>query len=321
MKRTFFYHDGLLDYNLPLEKICQVMSENCGSIWLDIECPEEEDFHFLEHALGFHHLAVEDCRMQGMQPKMEDYGDFLFFVLRGINYSSGIHALDTLGIKIFFTGQLVVSVHHKSSRTIEDVIQRLENNPKILEIPETLFLHILDALTDNILPVIAHVEERLEIFQHHIFMRFSQEVLQEHFELKKWVLRLRHFMVPQEQIILRLIKEDHPMFTGKLHYYLRDVLDHTRRVMEHLEIYEQLFPDAMNTYLTQVTNRMNEVMKTMSIIATLMLPLSFITGIFGMNFIHMPLTEQGSAGFWLIIGFMTIVFLGMVVYFKRKDWF
>lgn len=320
MRRVFFYHDGMLDYNLPVEQISQIIEENRGTIWLDIENPEDGDFRFLEENLRFHPLAVEDCRDVGMRPKMEDYGDFLFFVFRGINYSTGIHALDTLGVKVFFTGQMLISLHHKNSRTIEEVVQRLEHNPKILEVPEVLFLNLIDALTDNLLPVIAHVEERLEMFQDHIFMRFSQGVLREHFELKKWVLRLRHFLIPQEEIIWRLIKEGHPMFSNELHYYLRDVLDHTRQVMEHLEIYEQLFPDAMNTYLTQVTNRMNEVMKTMSIIATLMLPLSFITGIFGMNFAHMPLIERGGEGFWSIMGFMAIIFLGMLFYFRNKDW-
>jgi magnesium transporter len=186
---------------------------------------------------------------------------------------------------------------------------------------ETLFFTILDTLTDNIMPVVDHIEERLEDFQHKVFEKFSPAILEEIFELKKWVLRLKRFMIPQREIIIRLTNSAHPMFHGEWQFYLRDVRDHTEKVLDHLEIYEQLFPDAMSTYLNQVTNRMNEVMKTMSIIATLMLPLSFITGIFGMNFQSMPLVGDGLAGFWTTIGFMTLLFIGMVTYFKRKDWF
>lgn len=321
MKRAFYANHGLVDYHYPPDKAKEVMDGMTGILWLDIEKPEEEEYRFLNEELGFHFLAVEDCRDVGTPPKMEDYGDFLFFVFRGINYSSGQHALDTLGIRIFVTERVMVTVHQKQSRTIDEVYQRLEQNPKLMDSMETLFFTILDTLTDNMMPVIDHVEERLEDFQHKVFDKFSPAILEEIFELKKWVLRLKRFMIPQREIIHRLIHSAHPMFHGEWRLYLRDVLDHTEMVLDHLEIYEQLFPDAMNTYLNQVTHRMNEVMKMMSIIATLMLPLSFITGIFGMNFQQMPLVGDGAIGFWVTIGFMATLFLGMVVYFKRKDWF
>lgn len=321
MKRVFYSRQGVVDYHYPPEKVKDVFRHGKGILWLDIERPEEEEYRFLNEDLGFHFLAVEDCRDVGTPPKMEDYGDFLFFVFRGINYSSGAHALDTLGIKIFITERVMVTVHHKRAKSIEEVCQRIEKNPQLMNSMETLFFTILDTLTDNMMPVVDHIEGRLEDFQHKVFEKFSPAILEEIFELKKWVLRLKRFMLPQREIIIRLIHSAPSMFHGEWQFYLRDVRDHTEKVIDHLEIYEQLFPDAMNTYLNQVTNRMNEVMKTMSIIATLMLPLSFVTGIFGMNFRVMPLVDLGSVGFWVTIGFMALLFIGMVVYFRRKDWF
>lgn len=321
MKRVLYSQNGVVDDQYPPHKVKDAFRHLDGILWLDIENPAEEDYRFLGEELGFHFLAVEDCRDVGTPPKMEDYGDFLFFVFRGINYWSALHALDTLGIKIFVTERVMVTVHHKQSRTIHEVYERLEQNPKLMDSMERLFFTILDALTDNMMPVIDHIEERLEDFQHKVFDKFSPAILEELFELKKWVLRLKRFMIPQHEIITKLISSASPIFHDDWQYYLRDVRDHTEKVMDSLEIYERLFPDAMNTYLNQVTNRLNEVMKTMSIIATLMLPLSFITGIFGMNFQKMPLVRDGLAGFWVTIGFMALLFIGMIMYFRKKGWF
>ncbi len=321
MKRIVRFADGELDVSLTEETVKKYLTDDCSIIWLDIETPVDEDYQFLVQGLGLHALAVEDCREEGAKPKMEDYGHFFFFAFRGINYYSGSHALDTLGIKIFFTRKILITVHHKNSKTIEEVLHSVNANPQIMVTTEKLLFKIMDILTDNIMPVINHINERLDTLQHHIFKKFSPSILEETFELKKWVLRLKRFLYPQQQIITKLIQIDHSLFSGNLTYQLRDILDHTQEVLDHLAIYEELFPDAMNSYLSQVTNRMNEVMKTMSIIATLMLPLSFVTGIFGMNFHNMPLINEGLGGFWKIVSVMVIIFLGMVVFFRKKDWF
>lgn len=321
MQRGFIYQNGNLSTSNDLGEMVEAWQQRNGTVWIDFQDPTDEEYQFLAEDLQIHPLAVEDCQELGVSPKMEDYDTFLFFIFRGINHYSGIHALDTLGLKIFFMEGLVITVHQGSSKTISQVTQQLSQNGHRMESIELLLYTILDTLTDNIMPVIHHIEERLEAFQHRLFKKFDPIILEEMFELKKWVLRLKRFVIPQREIILNLLEGDHPVFEEKLYYYLRDVLDHTQQVLDYLEIYEGLFPDTMNSYLSQVTNRLNEVMKTMSLIATLMLPLSFITGFFGMNFQKMPLISAGLGGFWIALGLMVATFVGMVIFFWKKDWF
>lgn len=287
-------------------------------VWVDILDPTPEDTGFLQKVFGFHALALSDLLNNEVRPKQESYEDVLFTVFRAINLNPGEEALDTINLNIFLTDRWVVTTHQKPLRTIHSIIERVEQDKTLLSRGTPFFFYtVLDGVVDRYLDILDTIEDQLDSLEERVFEETDESVQHGIFDLKKQVSRMRRLVGPEREALTSLVHTPCPLIDAETRTHLRDVLDHVLRCQDMLESYRDLLAGLMDSYMTKISNRMNEVMKMLSIIATIMLPLGFLTGLFGMNFESMPFLHWHYA-FWGLVIVMSLLVLFMLWIFKRK---
>jgi magnesium transporter len=205
-------------------------------------------------------------------------------------------------------------------RGITSAIARMQKNPAVMAKGADTLLHIVvDSLVDNYLPVLDVMDYRISNIETQIMKNPNQNILNNIFTLKKEVLNLRRFIAPQRDTVNFLSKEEYPFIHPKTRVYFRDVYDNMIFINDTIDTYRDVLNSALDVYISTVSNKTNEIMKVLTMIATIVMPLTLIAGIYGMNFKHMPILEW-EYGFISISVIMAILGLGMIMYFKRKEW-
>ncbi len=287
-------------------------------LWIDADSADGELADFLRDVLKLHPLAVEDILQDRPAPKIEDYGDYLYVVVHGL-MPNGADALDTVELDVVLTGQWIFT-HHQKSIAVEAVRTELARNPRALERGPAFVAHaILDHLVDYYLPVVDTFDDELDQLEAQVVSDPSRAVLQKIFRLKRALQRLRRVAIHQREVLHRLSRGEFDVIPEKALPFYRDVFDHFVRVADLADGYRDALSGALEAYLSTVSNRMNEVMKALTLIATVFLPLTFIVGVYGMNFDHMPELHWrwGYAATW---GVMIVVAVSMVIWFRRRRW-
>lgn len=291
-----------------------------GTVWVDFESPSEEESRLLADVFGFHPLAVEDTLAQIHHPKIDDYKDYLFLMMHEVERGPVDGRLETAGLDIFLVPRVLVTHHDRPLFSVRVLMSALEKNPALLERTPDFLLHVLlDHLVDSYLPALDLIEERIEAVEDAVLRRPSPEVVDEILTLKRELAGLRRFSVLQREVLRALSSGEFPLIQRNLLMYYRDVYDHLVRISDLTESYRDLLSSVLDAHLTAISNRLNEVMKVLTIIATIMMPLTLITSIYGMNFPHMPLLDA-PAGFWVVMGMMGVLTLAMLAAFRRAGW-
>jgi magnesium transporter len=294
---------------------------NCTTVWIDVEAEDEPIAAFLTDTLKLHPLAVEDILQDRPSPKVEDYGDYLYIVAHGVvPDEKQPTSIETVEIDVVLTGQWLFTHHRGPSPAIQAVRTELERNPRPLERGPAFLAHsLLDHLVDGYLPVVDRFDDELDDLEHDVVERPSRETLQRIFTHKRALQRLRRVTIHQREVLSRLARGEFDLIPEKALPFYRDVLDHFIRVADLADGYREMLSGALEAYLSTVSNRMNEVMKTLTIVATLMLPVTFIAGVYGMNFEFMP-ELKWRYGYLFAWGMMGAVTLTMLLWFRRKKW-
>lgn len=294
--------------------------EGTGSLWADFEGLSEEDVRTLKEVFGFHDLAVEDCLHKSLHPKAEQYDRYLFTILFGVEPGQAHRPFSTAQFAFFVGTNFLVTVHERPSQAVERVKESAEKNAQaVMGSPCHAMYRTMDEIVDGYFPVLERMEEGLERIESEVFERFSEGVLRRVFSAKKEVLALRRLLVLEREVLNSLTHRSSPYVQTGTQTYLRDVYDHLIRLYDSTEINRELLFSALEAYASQVSNKMNAIMKTLSIVATIMLPLTLIASIFGMNFEAIP-GLRSEVGFWATMGGMAVVSLLLVLYFRRKRW-
>lgn len=288
-------------------------------VWVDVLSPGRADIQRLKHLFRFHDLALTDVLNNHVRPKQETYDQVLFTVFGCINLNPGEDELDTINLNLFLTPKYLVTAHCKPLKTIQTAIRNAEKGRGgLIKGTDFLYYRLLDGVIDRYLDFTDDFEEGISDIEHAIFSeRAGREIQADVFEFKRRIAYLRRSLGPQRDALKTLATTELPQITKNTRVHLRDVLDHVLRISDTLESYRELLNSLMDSYMSQISNRMNEVMKLMSIIATVMLPLSFLTGLFGMNFDNIP-GLQWEVGFWALLGVMIALVLGLVWFFRRR---
>ena len=325
MARTVLAHlpgDAAPCRELDDAGIAAFLAGSTGVLWVDLEAPGEADYAWLTARFPFHQLAIEDCRHGVQRPKIDEYDDHLFFVFHAVAGPSagGESGPETVELDGFLARRYLVTVHDDPLPSIQLVRQRIADNPAVLARgADDIFYAIIDSVVDLYFPILDDLDLRLDQIERDLFGRFSRNTLQEIFTLKKVILRLRRFAIPQRDTLSFLVHHEHEAIDERTRYYLRDVVDHLNRVADSLEIYRDLAVGAADTYVSQISNRTNDTMKVLSIIATIMLPLNFLAGLYGMNFEVMP-GSRSPHGFWAMVAIMVLLAGGLLAVFRHKRW-
>ena len=273
-------------------------------LWVDVLAPTPADTDWLKRTFKFHPLALSDVLNDNVRPKNETYGPVMFTVFRALNLNTEADPLDTINLNLFLTDRHLVTTHSAPLRSVREVIERIDRDKTTIESGTSfLYYRLLDGVVDRYLDLADHLDDRIDELEDLLFNVGDGAVQQVIFELKKQVSVLRHRVLPERDVLASLVRGDFPQIDAQTQMHLRDVLDHAVRTRDILEAQRDLLNGLMEAYMTHLSNRMNEVMKLLSIIATLMLPLGVIAGIFGMNFDAMPMLRW-KYGFWVLIGMM-----------------
>lgn len=288
--------------------------------WLQIRgIPDAEVLKALAAAFGIHSLALEDVSNTHQRCKVEDYGDYLFLVSRLPRYLPD-ESLSSDQVSIFLGTNFLITIHEGEDifSSVRDRIIR--SRTRIREMPaDYLAYAILDTVTDHYFPVIEEIGNRLNVIDELIESAVSREQRSELRSIRADLLLLRRTIWPQRDALSALMRDELILISATTQTYLRDCYDHTVQIIDVTETYRELCADLRDFHLSEISYRSNEVMKTLTIIATLFMPLSFIAGFYGMNFQHMPELSARS-GYPLVILVMLTIAGSLLYWFNRKGW-
>jgi magnesium transporter len=288
--------------------------------WLDLGNPTQDDFAILRDVFKFHPLAVEDSEQFNQRSKVDGYDDFVFIVI----YGAGSAGDDLVEVHCFYSDRFLVTVHRQACPVLAEVRRRYARRERGMEQPALLLYRVIDGLVDSFFPSLAVFDDRIDDLEDAIFLSASDEQLQEIFQMKRQLVEMRKILTPQRDAFAGLMGRvaELPGLAGQDEHYFRDVYDHLIRISDLIDSYRDLLTGAMDVYLSTVSNRLNAVMKQLTIIATVFLPLTFVTGFFGQNFDWM-VTKIHSWPMFLVLGVGSeiVALLALLAFFKRRGWF
>ena len=309
------------DLHLTHENVERLLASG-EFFWLDLHQPTPDDFAVLRDTFAFHPLALEDSEHFGQRPKLDDYDDFVFLVLYG-----AVPDEDRLvEVHCFYSERYLVTVHRDEAPAFTEVRHRYHKRQAPIDDPGRLLYRIVDALVDSFFPILEDFDDRIDRLEDETFLHASDEQLQEIFAMKRLLVGMRKAVTPQRDLLASLLGAggltDLPGMSAEDERYFRDIYDHLIRISDLIDTYRDLLTSSMDVFLSTVSNRLNVVMKQLAIIATIFLPLTFITGFFGQNFGWLVLHVRGWEQFLIFgIGLELVAVALLVAYFKRRGWF
>ena len=289
-------------------------------LWVDLMAPGEAERRLLSEVFSFHPLAVEDAVSALQFPKIETYPGYLYVVLHGIHAEPQHTQFATRDVDFFLGRNYLVTVHDGDSHSINTIREMCNRHEHILkEGPVSLMHRIVDRMIDNYRPVFEEIEARVGRLEEEAFAgheRLSRRVMR----LKRDVSSMRRVLVPQRDAIGRLARREFPMISDEMTYRFRDVYDHVVRLTEEAILFQDRITGIFEVNLSSVSNRLNQVMKLLTVMSTIFLPLTVLTGMWGMN-ITIPHFPGGpDVQFWWILGLMIVICVAMLVFFRRNKW-
>jgi magnesium transporter len=290
--------------------------------WLDLTAPGHEELAQLEEIFGFHPLALEDTAQFRQRPKLDNFTSYIFLVFYGAwrYYAADLELLRE--VHMFISGQYLVTIHRDPLPILDE--QRDELDGRVLHSEQFLLYRILDALTDSFFPILAQMDDEIDSLENAVIANPTERELQDLFSLKRQLVAMRKIVTPQRDLFARSIDQiaQLPGLQLDERDYFRDVYDHLIRISDLIDSYRDLLSGATDLYLSTISNRQNDVMKQLTVIATIFLPLGFITGFFGENFgflVNHLIRDPWT--FWVIgVGSMLLTCAALLIFFRRKGW-
>jgi magnesium transporter len=314
---------GRFRTNIEYEELKHSVKDHNCTVWVDFEGASNEENKALTEVFNFHPLAVEDCLNTSEQPKLDNYDDYLFLVLHAVNFArKHDEALTTLELNLFVGKNYIVTHHRKPIRSINSNRELCSRDPNAFLGKGTDFLlhKIVDAVVDNYLPTIAMIEHEIDSIEDDIFDNCTQQILNRILMLKKDATYLRKIISQQRNIVYRLANTEFPVIGKDCQIYFSDIYDQLNKFVDQVESYRDLLGGIVDLYLSMSSVKMNEIVKTLTIVMTILMPMTLITGVFGMNFDYMP-PIHSPYGYFITIGAMVLIGVFLWFYMKRKRWF
>lgn len=309
------------------QEIARIISGEAGGddvLWLDIEQPTEEDLTLLQEKFGFHLLAIEDIRHRDERPKLDDYGAFVHIIL----YATALGADGTVTmqeIDLFFGDRYLVAVHNDPTPVLAEAVARWQRNTDILHAGVGALLYaVLDSIVDSYAPVLDRMEETIEAAEERIFAtvhsaRARDENIEGLFRLRRELLLLRRVVAPARDVMTALTRHAFARIHEQITPYMQDVSDHVVRTMDTIDTYRELLTGAMEASLSVTSNRLNQVMKTMTAGSIILMANALVAGIYGMNFQNIPeLSWRYGYGYALLL--MLAITAALAYAFRRAWW-
>ncbi|MDF2718399.1 MAG: metal transporter [Paenibacillus sp.] len=285
--------------------------------WVDFNAPTEEEALALEKHFHFHPLAIEDCFHLLQRPKLDHYEDVHFFVL---------HALDQMNLSaqevdLFVGRNYLVTFHHQELKELDDAWQRITTQSGLWKKGHLYAMYtVVDKLVDQYFPAVYLIEDQLLEIETSGGRNMSRSLMNDVFEIRSKLLKLRKTIIPMRDLLYRVVNSDRVEGLKDQLVYFTDIYDHLLKLSEMIESNREMTADLRDNYISLSSNRMNTIMKRLTVITTIFMPLTFIAGIYGMNFNFMPELEW-HWGYFTVLGVMFVIGFGMFAWFRNKGWF
>jgi magnesium transporter len=296
--------EGKLRRDLTISQLADVIRSGTGELWVDMRVTSRQCIAMLDNVFSFHPLAVEDALNPNSRVKVDEYPGFIFAIVRGVRFvheTKDPYDLETFNISFFLGPNYLVTVHGGESVAFAAVADRVERHTDVLARGAERVMHaIMDGAIDAYFPLLDQIDGFIDSLEDRVFKDFDREALHEIFEVKRVVLSLRRHLGPQREVFNVFSSRPTPLLAPDVQIYFRDIYDHSLRINDSLETYRELLSSTMDSYLTQVSNRLGEITKGLSVVATISIPFVVVSGMWGMNFVHIPLAEEPSAFWWML---------------------
>jgi magnesium transporter len=289
-------------------------------VWADVNDPTSQDFLELAEEFNFHPLSIEDCRNAHQRPKIEEFPGYYFIVLYEAQLVGEHDDLELRELNIFLGPNFLVTVHSRPIRAIETAkrlwgewMDRSEHGAGLLA-----YL-LIDAIVDDYMPLLDVLSDRMDDLEDNIFGDFKPETIQDIFRIKKQLLYLRRSITPLRDVFNTMLRREQPIFARATHVYFQDVFDHIIRVADTIDTLRDMLSSTMDAYLSVSGNRMNMIMKRLTSVATVLMSVTLIAGIYGMNFEFMPELHWRFGYVYALLS-MLVVGLGLYFYLRKVKW-
>lgn len=327
MIRSLYYTKGNpIRKDIPPQEFPKLIKNRRGLLWVDFTDEPPETCLPILTGFGFHPLSIEDALQQTHSPKLDDWGVYLYIVLNymdlaenGGDWETEIDELD-----VFLGENYIVTHHDHPMPAVDEIWEACDRDPRTLtDGADHLLYKITDKLVAGYMPTVEKIDDAIDQIEDQVFDRPSPRTLEKLFALKRILLAMRRILLPQREVMNKLARDDFQVIDPRDRIFFRDIYDHLVRLHDLNESLRDLVGGALDTYLSVINNRMNEVMKTLTIITTLFMPLAFVTGFFGMNFFEpLGLMKNWTTAtvFYLTLAVTVLLPVGMYIWMKRRTW-
>jgi magnesium transporter len=292
------------------------------TLWVDLVQPTaEEGQAVLADTFHFHPLSIEDALSEIHYPKIESYDSYLYIILHGIDFRVQEHWFATLDVDFFLGDNYLVTVHDGQSRSIQKLKEVCQQHARILEEGPVALMHrIIDSMVDNYEPELDELEREMDRLEEQAVLGVGNNLIRPILEVKRDLSALRRVLIPQRDVIGRLARREFPIISNEMAYRFRDVYDHLVRYADEVTMFQDRMTGVLEGYLSAISNRLNQVMKVLTVVSTILLPMTVLTGLWGMNVMLPQFAGDPTAQFWWIVGIMGAITVVMLAVFRSKHW-
>ncbi|RCW91261.1 magnesium/cobalt transporter CorA [Winogradskyella arenosi] len=314
--------DSLVEKALTNIEEAQTFKDTSSVTWINIDGLNAiDEIENIGKQYNLHPLVLEDIVNTTQRPKIDEYEDYLFIVLKMLYYDQD-EKIIIEQVSFILGKNYVLSFQEAEGDVFDNVRDRLRaGNGRIRGLQSDYLLYaLIDAVVDHYFSIIETLGNKIEDLETDLFAGNSRENINiEVQQLKREILKVRRAIFPLREIINRVEKGEHELIFQRTLTYYRDIYDHLIQVSENIDIYREMIWSLMDMYMTTISNKMNEVMKVLTIMSSIFIPLTFLAGIYGMNFTYIPELQYRN-GYFILLGVMLVIFIALLIYFKRKKW-
>ncbi len=311
--------NGGMKQSLSRDEIARALASGEGTLWVDVDTRDGGPVAILKDIFNFHPLAIEEATNPQSRVKLEEFDRYVLLIVRTVAFcetTDDPYDLETVNISFFLGQNYLVTVHGADTNPVATTAELLQRKPELVAHGPARLMHaIVDQAVDAYFPIIDKLDEFMDGLEEKIYGAFDQDALRDVFAVKRLVLTLRRHLAPERDALSVLTNRPSILLTPDTQIYFRDIYDHVLRIYDSLETFRDLLSSTLDSYLTQVSNRLGMATKALSVVATLSLPFVVVSGMWGMNFEHIPLHSHPH-------GFMILVFaqlaLGLTIFAGLK---
>lgn len=319
-----FSQDGSMQEGLTIEQMQKALTQKESLLWIHLANPSQEEIKtILSDLFSFHPLTIEDCQSVGYQPpKIDDFTNYLFIIMHAVQPDHDFQKMATNELNIYLGSNYLVTYHQEDTlSSIEKIFARLNRDARIHQFGADFLCHsILDAVVDEYFPILDEMDEEIESLEDKVLETPEPNVLERILILKHSVMELRRIISPQREVINRLSRDEYMQIDQQSRIYFRDIYDHLVRIQDMSESIRDLVSSALDIYLSSTSLKLNNVMKALTIVSTIFLPITFLAGIYGMNFRFFP-ELNWQFGYPMVWILCLVIIVSMLFFFKKRGWY